>query len=47
MMMKIYRASVFCLTLLFPAALGAQVSSERLLRAAEEPQNWLTYSALT
>ena len=23
---------------------GAQVSSDRLLRAAEEPQNWLTYS---
>jgi alcohol dehydrogenase (cytochrome c) len=44
MMLKIYRASLVCLTLLFPAALGAQVSSERLLRAADEPQNWLTYS---
>ena len=25
-------------------AAGAQVTSERLLRAAEEPQNWITYS---
>ena len=30
MMLKIYRASLVCLTLLFPAALGAQVTSERL-----------------
>ena len=44
MMLKIYRASLVCLTLLFPAALGAQVTSERLLHAGEEPQNWLTYS---
>ena len=29
---------------LLPYALGAQVSSERLVRAAAEPQNWLTYS---
>src|SRR5216683_2883526 len=29
---------------LMASAAGAQVSSERLLRAAEEPQNWLTYS---
>jgi len=29
---------------LIPYALLAQVSSERLLRAAAEPQNWLTYS---
>jgi len=27
-----------------PSALLAQVSSERLVRAAAEPQNWLTYS---
>jgi alcohol dehydrogenase (cytochrome c) len=27
-----------------PCALLAQVSSERLVRAANEPQNWLTYS---
>jgi alcohol dehydrogenase (cytochrome c) len=27
-----------------PYAVGAQVSSDRLLRAAAEPQNWLTYS---
>src|SRR3984893_679537 len=44
MMLKIYRASLVCLTLLFPAVLSAQVTSERLLRAADEPQNWLTYS---
>src|SRR6202049_1389774 len=44
MMLKIYRASLVCLPLLFPAALGAQVSSYALLRAADEPQNWLTYS---
>src|SRR5580704_7639298 len=44
MMMKTYRASLVCLALLFPALLGAQVTSERLLRSADEPQNWLTYS---
>ena len=44
MMLKIYRVSLVCLVFLFPAALGAQVTSERLLRAADEPQNWLTYS---
>src|SRR6266404_5540764 len=32
------------LLLLGPALLAAQVSSERLLRAPQEPQNWLTYS---
>jgi alcohol dehydrogenase (cytochrome c) len=26
------------------AAIGAQVTADRLLRAAEEPQNWITYS---
>jgi len=30
--------------LLFAGGLQAQVSFERLLRASEEPQNWLTYS---
>jgi alcohol dehydrogenase (cytochrome c) len=30
--------------LLVSASLGAQVTYERLLRAAQEPQNWLTYS---
>jgi alcohol dehydrogenase (cytochrome c) len=44
MMLKIYRVSLVCLALLFPIALGAQVTSERLLHAADEPQNWLTYS---
>lgn len=33
-----------CLALLLPVALSAQVTSERLLRAPSEPQNWLTYS---
>lgn len=32
------------LTLLCAASLPAQVTSERLMRAAEEPQNWLTHS---
>ena len=44
MMLKIYRVSAVCLSLLFPGVLGAQVTSERLLHAADEPQNWLTYS---
>jgi len=34
---------LFLLPFVF-AGLHAQVSSERLLRAADEPQNWLTYS---
>ena len=29
---------------LLPLAVNAQVTSDRLLRAADEPQNWLTYS---
>ena len=29
---------------LIPCSLGAQVTSERLLHASDEPQNWLTYS---
>src|SRR5260370_7271474 len=36
--------SLLCLVLLIPCSLFAQVSSERLLRAGDEPQNWLTYS---
>jgi alcohol dehydrogenase (cytochrome c) len=32
------------LLLMLPPALAAQVTSDRLLRAAQEPQNWLTYS---
>src|SRR6476659_758851 len=32
------------LALLLSYGVRAQVTSERLLRAAEEPQNWLTYS---
>jgi alcohol dehydrogenase (cytochrome c) len=30
--------------LVWSVAAGAQVTSDRLLRAAEEPQNWITYS---
>src|SRR5690349_6057292 len=30
--------------LLIPSVLRAQVTSERLLHASDEPQNWLTYS---
>src|SRR5579864_250374 len=41
---KTQRASLLCLALLLPGVLLAQVTSERLLRAASEPQNWLTYS---
>ena len=44
MMRKTYAASLLCLAVLLPGALRAQVSSERLLRASDEPQNWLTYS---
>jgi alcohol dehydrogenase (cytochrome c) len=33
-----------CAVALLPCALLAQVSSERLLRAADEAHNWLTYS---
>src|ERR1700687_1574689 len=32
------------LVLLIPFSLCAQVTSDRLLHAADEPQNWLTYS---
>jgi len=35
--------ALFLLSLAIPM-LRAQVSNERLLRAAEEPHNWLTYS---
>src|SRR5690242_16892313 len=38
------RLFLFSLLLLLPAALCAQVTPERLLRAPGEPQNWLTYS---
>ena len=44
MIWKTFRSSWLCLALLLPAALCAQVTSERLLRAPSEPQNWLTYS---
>jgi len=39
------RAPMLLLVTLIPCStVNAQVSSERLLRAAQEPQNWLTYS---
>ena len=36
--------AAFLLCLLFLPAPHAQVSDQRLLRAVDEPQNWLTYS---
>ena len=44
MILKWRAPSLLSLVLLIPGSLCAQVSSERLLRAADEPQNWLTYS---
>jgi alcohol dehydrogenase (cytochrome c) len=35
---------VLALLILLARIAGAQVTSDRLLRAADEPQNWLTYS---
>jgi alcohol dehydrogenase (cytochrome c) len=35
---------VLLLSSLVPLGMQAQVTSDRLLRAAQEPQNWLTYS---
>ena len=44
-MISLLAASLaICLLTLLGSVLTAQVSNERLLRAAEEPQNWLTYS---
>jgi alcohol dehydrogenase (cytochrome c) len=37
-------AAALLLVMLAPLALDAQVTYDRLVRAAEEPQNWLTYS---
>src|SRR6266478_2113380 len=42
-----HRLRASCLLFLFamiPCSLCAQVTNERLLHAADEPQNWLTYS---
>ena len=42
---EIPRRSIILLLILVWSGSGqAQVTSERLLRAADEPQNWLTYS---
>ena len=35
---------LFAALLAFAAAASAQVSSERLVKAADDPENWLTYS---
>jgi alcohol dehydrogenase (cytochrome c) len=44
--MTMSRPAIFVLVALslLPISLKAQVTSDRLLRAAQEPQNWLTYS---
>jgi len=44
--MTMARRLLFALMLLslLPFALDAQITYDRLLRAAQEPQNWLTYS---
>jgi glucose dehydrogenase len=44
--MTMKRFALFAATLaaIMPCVLGAQVTSDRLVRAASEPQNWLTYS---
>ena len=39
-----HRAFLLLLLLLMPCSLLAQVTSDRLLHASGEPQNWLTYS---
>jgi alcohol dehydrogenase (cytochrome c) len=44
MTLKRRAPSLLYLVLLIPCSLCAQVSAERLLRAPDEPQNWLTYS---
>ena len=36
--------AVVFVTVLIPSGLRAQVTYDRLLRATQEPQNWLTYS---
>ena len=37
-------ATIIVLCTIFPILYGQQVSYDRLLRATDEPQNWLTYS---
>jgi alcohol dehydrogenase (cytochrome c) len=44
MTLKRHAPSLLFLVFLMPCSLRAQVSSERLLHATDEPQNWLTYS---
>ncbi len=41
---QICRGLLLAVALLIAGAMNAQVTSERLKRAADEPQNWLTYS---
>ena len=42
--MNIKHALIAMFLLLAPPVAGAQVTSERIVKAADEPQNWLTYS---
>ena len=42
--MNIRHALIAMFLLLAPPVAGAQVTSERIVKAADEPQNWLTYS---
>lgn len=44
MMLRRKTLLVLCLVSVISSVLHAQVSFERLLRAADEPHNWLTYS---
>jgi alcohol dehydrogenase (cytochrome c) len=43
-MVNPFRSAALLLLVLASSRVDAQVTSERLLRAADEPQNWLTYS---
>src|SRR5689334_9618458 len=36
--------AIFCVLVVIPAAAHAQVTFDRLLNSAKEPQNWMTYS---
>ena len=42
--MNIKHALIAMFLLLAPPVAGAQVTSERIVKATDEPQNWLTYS---
>ena len=42
--MTMWRLALLLLAVVAPRPVGAQVTSDRILRAASEPHNWLTYS---